>query len=708
MKTCRRVIQSGGLISYAVILLFHVSVNYFPAHAQSGTLNEVKNLKEGLPAAKGEKKIKIYLSLCSQYFSISADSSLYFSREALKISEAIGDHVLAGRSHLGAGHSLMMTGQSSQALYSYLKAEECFKKAGDTARLATCYVALGQYFYYKSEYDKALTFYNLSLACYRKVHDPESYSNIVMTLNEIGDMYYDQANFKQALDYLIFALKISEAVKSCSNMTPSLLTSIGNVYFDWKHFDMSLEYYFKAYRIYKHSGENKSLAYCLNNIGRVYFETGSYDTAIYYYRIAAELFEKINDNFGIAASNTYIGNYYRIKKKHKEALRFYDIALGIYSDINQPSQVAGLLHEKARLYFNMDMPQKALENSMQSLSIARSISSKEQIYANYLLLSEIFSSLDSCQKAFGYFKSYTILRDSIFNLDIHKQISEMKEKYEAEKRSKEIQTLKHREEIQNIRIHNQTIVRDLLIAGAGILMILVLVILRSYRNKRRANIIIAAEKKKSDDLLMNILPEQTAEELKINGFAKTRSYEMVSVLFTDFKGFTIIAEQLSAEELVSELDHCFTAFDKIVERNYMEKIKTIGDSYMCAGGIPVPNTSNPSDAVNCGLEMCRFINKYKEERIKQGKPFFEVRVGVHTGPVISGIVGTKKFAYDIWGDTVNIAARMESSGKPGCVNISGDTYEHIKDKFTCTYRGKIEAKNKGLTDMYFVEGLQML
>ena len=124
---------------------------------------------------------------------------------------------------------------------------------------------------------------------------------------------------------------------------------------------------------------------------------------------------------------------------------------------------------------------------------------------------------------------------------------------------------------------------------------------------------------------------------------------------------------------------------------------------MCAGGLPLPNSTNPIDVVKCGIDICKFMQEYKQERISQNLPFFEVRIGIHTGPVVSGIVGTKKFAYDIWGDTVNTAARMESSGKPGCVNISGDTFQLVKDYFNCTYRGKVEAKNKGEIDMYFVD-----
>jgi len=213
-----------------------------------------------------------------------------------------------------------------------------------------------------------------------------------------------------------------------------------------------------------------------------------------------------------------------------------------------------------------------------------------------------------------------------------------------------------------------------------------------------------SEKEKSDELLLNILPSETAHELKKHGKSKARSFEKVTVLFTDFKNFTKVSETLSAEELVEMIHHIYSEFDNIIHKHGVEKIKTIGDSYMAAGGLPVINETNPQDVVNAAIEILHFIEQEKQVRIAANMPFLEIRIGINTGPLVAGIVGKKKFAYDIWGDTVNIASRMESSGEPGKINISGSTYEFIKDQFECTYRGKIHAKNKGEIDMYFVEG----
>ncbi len=215
---------------------------------------------------------------------------------------------------------------------------------------------------------------------------------------------------------------------------------------------------------------------------------------------------------------------------------------------------------------------------------------------------------------------------------------------------------------------------------------------------------VEKEKHRSDELLLNILPEEVAKELKAKGSSDAKQFNAVTVMFTDFKGFTQISEKLSPAELVAEIHFFFKAFDEIITKYNIEKIKTIGDSYMCAGGLPVANETNAIDVVSAALEIQEFMKTHQRRSKEEGREPFEIRIGVHTGPVVAGIVGVKKFAYDIWGDTVNIASRMESSGETGKVNISGSTYALVAAKFRCRHRGKIEAKGKGGIDMYFVEG----
>lgn len=213
---------------------------------------------------------------------------------------------------------------------------------------------------------------------------------------------------------------------------------------------------------------------------------------------------------------------------------------------------------------------------------------------------------------------------------------------------------------------------------------------------------VLSEKEKSDKLVADLFPKGTAEELKSRGRATSKKFELVTVLFSDIQGFTRIAEEMNPEILIDELDKFFFHFDSVVDKYNIEKIKTIGDAYMAAGGIPVKNSSNPVEVVLAGLEMQYYMKTLKKEKAD----IWDLRIGIHTGPVISGVVGHKKLSYDIWGDTVNTASRMESSGEGGKVNISGITYTLVKDFFICEYRGKLPVKYKGNIDMYFVTGLR--
>lgn len=217
---------------------------------------------------------------------------------------------------------------------------------------------------------------------------------------------------------------------------------------------------------------------------------------------------------------------------------------------------------------------------------------------------------------------------------------------------------------------------------------------------------LVKEKDRSENLLANVLPKDTADELKTKGKVTKRKYNMVTVLFSDIQGFTKIAEQMNPETLIDELDRFFYHFDNVAEKYNIEKIKTIGDAYMCAGGIPDKNRTNPVEVVLAALEMQQYMKDLQLQAKANNREFWDIRIGIHTGSVIAGVVGSKKLSYDIWGDTVNTASRMESSGEAGKVNISGSTYELVRDFFICEYRGKMPVKYKGEIDMYFVTGIR--
>jgi adenylate cyclase len=214
------------------------------------------------------------------------------------------------------------------------------------------------------------------------------------------------------------------------------------------------------------------------------------------------------------------------------------------------------------------------------------------------------------------------------------------------------------------------------------------------------------ERRKSDRLLRTVLPETIAQELKATDRVQPIDYQSASVLFTDFVGFTQIAESFTPQQLIEQLDSCFSKFDQIAKKHHLEKIKTIGDAYMAVGGVPVPNRTHAVDCVLAALEIQQVISDRQQKELAESQSYWDIRIGIHSGDLVAGVVGREKFSYDVWGDTVNTASRLESSGVAGRVNISGATYDRVKHFFECEFRGQIAAKNKGELDMYFVNGLR--
>jgi class 3 adenylate cyclase len=277
----------------------------------------------------------------------------------------------------------------------------------------------------------------------------------------------------------------------------------------------------------------------------------------------------------------------------------------------------------------------------------------------------------------------------------------LKEKAEKQEQQKELSLLEKEKQLQAAElktkqqeIESKNTQRNLFIGGTALMLLLATSVFTGLRRTQKEKKVSEQLRVQSDNLLHNILPEEVAAELKEKGSTAAKQFDEVSILFTDFVNFTQTAELLTPTELVAELHKNFIAFDAIMEKHGLEKIKTIGDAYLAVCGLPNPAADHAQRVVNSAIDIRTFVEKNNNR--------FQIRIGVHSGSVVAGIVGAKKFAYDIWGDTVNTASRMECSSEPGKINISETTYQLVKDDFHCTHRGKITAKGKGEIDMYFV------
>ena len=488
----------------------------------------------------------------------------------------------------------------------------------------------------------------------------------------------------------------------------SVYSDLSLMYYDQHDYEPAFENIRKAIRIDENLNDPKVMHRDYNNLAIIFEHTGPIDSAIYFHKIAVDFAYQSKDQYSLGLSLSNLGNNYIMAGMLDLAEDTLLKALEIRTSIGNLRGLAFTNIRLSYLFIEKGNLKKAKQHARNSLNYANQLSDlkvKRMAYDKFLQIAELENN---SAEALKYLKLVRHLEDSLHNSDNTKEITKTIMRYEFAKQEFADSLANYTKELTlkagyDTQILEEKYIRNVSFAIGAILLILVLGIYYRFRFIKRSKAELLLEKTRSDDLLLNILPSEVAEELKEKGSADARDFEMVSILFSDFKGFTLASSKLSAQDLVSEINTCFEAFDGIMEKYKIEKIKTIGDAYMAAGGLPVPTDDSVKNTVLAALEMQVFIDDRKKTQDARGLPAFEMRVGINTGPVVVGIVGVKKFQYDIWGDTVNTASRMESAGQVDKVNISQATYELIKDEsqFAFESRGKIEAKGKGEMEMYF-------
>lgn len=447
------------------------------------------------------------------------------------------------------------------------------------------------------------------------------------------------------------------------------------------------------------------LASALLNAGDMYFNIEKYDAALKNFEEAGSIFEKTNYLSGMAYNVGNVGMVYAEQGKDSLAEVNMNQAIQILEEMQDYYPISVYLTYMSDIYYRKNKWKTAVNYAQKSLDLAKKYNLIEQISSSYLKLSDLQEQAGNFKAANINYKKHIIYRDSIQNLDAIQKMADLRTNYEVAQNQNQMDLEVAQKQTEVDLLNQQKQNQKIIIVVTAIVLFLICVLafglFRRNRFIQRTKKIIEIEKSRSDKLLLNILPEETAIELKKSGKVKAKKFESVSVLFTDFNRFTHYAETLSPEKLVESVDYYFSKFDEIIDKYGLEKIKTIGDSYMCAGGLPFPSQDHAIKIVQAAFEIIQFVEDSKKGNTSQ-EIHFDIRVGINTGPVVAGVVGSKKFAYDIWGDTVNIASRMESNSMLGKINITENTYNLVKDLFDCTYRGESEVKNRGMMKMYFV------
>lgn len=570
-------------------------------------------------------------------------------------------------------------------------------KTGFQKGLAYAYKAIALGYFNQSNYPEAIIQFQNSLDVFESIKFKTGISNI---LSNLGAIYYYTGNNTKAIDYHLKSLKVSEEIKDKVRIGTSM-NNIGSVYkSNPATVDKALEYFLKALPIFEGVKYDAGIGTASGNIGEIYFDRKQYDKALPYLVTSLKMYAgTIDATFPL----TKLAQIYADREDFQTAYYYHEQAIDIADKLDAKLELTQSLLGLAATQRKEGKTKDAIATYKRAEAIGKSVKAMTEIKEVYENLSNSYSSLGDFRNAYTYQTLYTAIKDTLLNNDEVNKIQQLQFNFDINKKEAAIDLLTKDQALKEETIKRQKLV-NYAAAVTGFLLLLVIGgFYNRYKYVRRTNKIIKSERDRSNELLLNILPEETARELETSGYAKTRYYESVTVLFTDFKGFSTIAGKLTPQALVAELNDYFGTFDEIVGKFGLEKIKTIGDAYMCAGGIPLANDTHPIDAVRAALAMQEYMIKQNQERAARGEQGWELRIGIHTGPIVAGVVGKKKYAYDIWGDTVNVASRMESNGEPGKVNISSATYDLIKEHYQCLYRGKISAKNIGDVDMYFVE-----
>ncbi len=480
-----------------------------------------------------------------------------------------------------------------------------------------------------------------------------------------------------------------------------LYSAIADVYSIMDNRKNTIRYYKKAITILKEENDSLNYASTLENFGDEYnLNFAKPDSALLLFKQSGDIFRALDDQIGMAYNLGNIGLAYAQKGDNRTAEKNISEAINRLSELGDYYPICVYLTYMSDIYAERHDFKSAFNYAERSLALARRYELKDQISDANLKLSELYEQIGNTEESLKYYKAHVSYKDSVRNIASVQQMANLRTDFEIAQKQTEVDLLNQEKKTQQV----------ISIAIAVALGLIVLLAFGLYRRNlfiRRTKKIIEGEKERSEQLLLNILPEETALELMENGKVKAKKFDSVTVLFTDFKGFTIYAENLSPEKLVESVDFYFSEFDRIMEKYSLEKIKTVGDAYMCAGGLPFPSEDHAFKMVQAAFEIAEFVEQAKK-RDSENSTSFEVRIGINTGPIVAGVVGTKKFAYDIWGDNVNVASRMETMSEPGRINISANTYDLVRNDFKCEPRGEIYVKNRGMMQMYYVNGVKSL
>lgn len=650
-----------------------------PAYAKESNTKFDSLKTELLKHNEDTSQVNILNSLAAEYSnSGNTDSSMKYYNEAIRLSKQLEFKAGLTEAYSNKGLLYDKMGNYPAAIDNFQLARTVYELTGDRKAVAQMFNLIANAYHKHNDFPNALKNQYAALKIREEIGDKEG---MAWSYNNIGILYRIHGDLEDALKN---SQASNELLKKYGQPREQAkgYASIGNIYSLMGRYNDALNSYYQSLQIRLPGGDKSQIIESWLNIADSYCDLYAKDSVSTKVKVDIGL----NESFVVDKKNwldSAMVIHHKVQKLNEEVKNeYYDIFS--FSGLGRVYFLKRNYSESIRLYSKA----YAIATKLEEVELQQEI-------AKYL--SDNYNGMRDFKSGMKWYMIYETHKDTLFSRLKSDDLTRARLNYEFEKKENEARVLQEQKDaVAKVVLDRQKKIRNLFQSGFALVLIFAVIFLFQRNHIRR-------EKVRSDNLLLNILPSEIATELKQTGSAKTQSFKEISVLFADFVDFTKISERITPEELVKEIHACFSAFDLIIQKHHVEKIKTIGDAYLCAGGLPVIDHDHALNIVNVALEMRQFMHDRKMEREARNEIGFELRIGIHSGPVVAGIVGVKKYAYDIWGDTVNIAARMEQNSQPGKINISHKTFDIVKDHFECTYRGKIQAKNKGEIDMYFLE-----
>lgn len=702
-RLCSRASLCCKALFFTVLFLFWGKDSY----AQVSTADSLAQLLKGvLSDTQRVSLLADYAWEINESETDRADSCL---QRAIALAQKTGYQKGEAAAWNGLGVLEEIRGNYRKAIEHYQKALKLRQSLGDLRGAAGIQTNLGNAYQSLGELSTAIGLHRESLTTYESLHDTvrmaRAYANASSVLSQGGA-------YQEAFAELNKARLLLEN-KGDVNTTFKIYTQLGHNRYDLDMFSKAREWYERSLKLRQKTKDPITIADGMADLGNALDELKDPDSsrlAAEYFKLALKTYREEDDQPSIGAVCNNLGDALKHLDRFTEAMRYLHESERIRLALQDEPGLMETYNTLNDVLYRQGKMRESLEYIRKYSAIADKIGNENYRMSALKDFARAYAALGDYSKAYEYQKEYNDKRFKLMddrraqNIETQQALTSAQERQLALDRERNLTALREAE------LARARTFRNALLGGAVLLFLLVALLFSRNRLRARANRLLTTkneaieqERARADQLLQNILPEKTAEELKTKGVVDPVHYNSVTVLFSDFKNFTTIAETMSPQALVAELDEYFRTFDEIIARHGLEKIKTIGDAYMCAGGLPEVNDTHPLDTVEAAIEMQRTMKTLGAQKAAEGKPYFEMRIGIHTGPVVAGVVGSRKFAYDIWGDTVNTAARMEQSGEPGKINISAATWQHVHEAVPCVFRGMLPAKNKGEVAMYFVE-----